>query len=189
MSNAAAIAFLARLYQMISASEDARVQDLEPHEQEAFRGAVYCFLALNTGAVNSVDGFGSGTESETYLHFGGKSVRASDIRVELGSDAYRFMRARATQIAQTLLLQIQRARDPAGRYPNATEVAHDLEVVAAKRGLTEYPHLAFVGAEYVTGITIRQRAVIFEAGANILGGRVNVREDTRTRAMAASRST
>jgi len=186
MSNAAAIAFLDRLYKMIAADENARVSDLEPHEQEAFRGAVYSYLALNTGAINSVDGFGTAQESETFLHFGDKKIRAADIRIEFGSEAYRFMRARATQIATTLLLQISRARDPSGRFPLAEEMVADLMVVASRRGLFEYPHLAFVGAEFTAGITIRQRAIVSEAAANVLGGRSNTREDARTRTMAAA---
>jgi len=111
---------------------------------------------------------------------------AAGMRALYGDDAYRFMRARADSIAATLLLQIERSKDPdPTKWVLAKEYVRDLRVVAARKGMTEFPHLCFVGAEYVANLSHRARTLIFESSANVLSSRVNTRDDSRLRSMAA----
>jgi len=185
MSNFAANKFLTNLLRAVEDDGSVRISDLDEIERATFTASVYAHLALNTGSVNADDG-SLPSDYVNYLTFGDRQVPAADMRALYGDDAYRFMRARADSIAATLLLQIERSKDPdPTRWVNAKEYVRDLRVVAARKGMTEFPHLCFVGAEYVTNLSHRARTLILESSANILSTRVNTRDDSRLRTMAA----
>jgi len=184
MSNLASIQFLNELLAKVSRGDATRVADLADHERGSFLGAVYSFLVLNTGSVNAIDGF-SGDTDASKLRFFGCEMDATDLREVIRDNGYRFMRARADEISAAIVLQIERARREPDKYPSSVEFVRNLEVVAARRGLTEYPHLSFVGAEYVSNLPLRTRTLIFESAANTLRDRVHNRDDARTRTLAA----
>jgi len=185
MSNFAANKFLTNLLRAVEDDDSVKISDLDELERAAFTASVYAHLALNTGSVNADDGSLPSTYVN-YLSFGDRRVPAVDMRALYGDDAYRFMRARADSIAATLLLQIERSKDPdPTKWVLAKEYVRDLRVVAARKGMTEFPHLCFVGAEYVANLSHRARTLIFESSANVLSSRVNTRDDSRLRSMAA----
>jgi hypothetical protein len=190
LSEAQAEAKITELYDRLEMVDDnggaMRIADLNDDDKNGFVAAIYAYLALNTGSSNADDGFGADVGSGTSLEWQYHSIPGAAVRQIFGVTTYRFMRRRATHIHDTLKVLYERGRGPhSDVYPKAVEFCDVMDVVAAKRGLSEYPLYAFVGAEYVARTPPKIRAAVFEAAASTLSTRTNTRESARTATMHA----
>lgn len=176
------------LCSLIQTEQGVDVGDINDETVAGFRVALYAYLALNTGSVNAEDGFSASADSATFISFSNYRVEAVKVRADLGSTTYRFMRAKADDICEVVLELYRRASLPLAEeeYPMACEFKRNMDVVAAKRGMLEYPQYTFVGAEYVTNLSPRIRRVILEAASLVLGNRTHTREDAREGIMRAA---
>lgn len=179
-----------RLTALIQTENGVGVNEINDATDIGFQMALYAYLALNTGSTNAEDGFAADADSATYVTFGNHRIEAVKLRAELGSSTYRFMRAKADDICAVVMeLYRRNALAEANEiYPMAIEFCRNMNVIAAKRGMAEYPQYAFVGAEYVSTIPPKVRKVVFEAAANVLGNRTHTREDSRNGIMASQAS-
>jgi len=173
---------------LIQTEEGVGVNEVNDIVEAGFQMALYAYLALNTGSTNAEDGFSASSDSATYVTFGEYRIEAAKLRAELGSTTYRFMRAKADDICAVIEELYRRSRlvNAPEAYPMACEFARNMDVVAAKRGMLEYPQYTFVGAEYVSHISPKVRKVVFEAAANVLGNRTHTRNDAREGIMRAN---
>jgi len=187
MSAIQADAKYASLISKIVDSKGVPVSAVDEETEAAFQMALYSYLALNTGSTNAEDGFAADFDSETTLQAGDFVLSARLLREEMGSSAYRFMRAKADEIHMVLSEQYRRVSSASslGDYPRAYEFVRHMDVVAAKRGMAEHPTYAFVGAEYVSGLSPKLRKVVAEATALVLGNRTHTRDDARDGVMRA----
>jgi len=147
-------------------------------DRVAFLAAVYAYLALNTGSSNAEDGFNI-ADGASMISWPGGTVSAGDVRSVFGNGTYRFMRARATEICDVITLMYQRASKYPDAFPNAVEFVGNMNVVAERRGLSEYPTYAAIGAEYIERVPPKIKARIMEASAVVLNNRVHSRDVAR----------
>lgn len=136
----------------------------------AFLVALRVYLAMHS-SENADDGSGAASDG-VKLQFGPTEMLGSELKVAAGVKSFnRYLRCRADEVSTSIRFILNRAKQPgaAAAYPNACSTARLLQVNARKRYVEEYPHLAFVGAEYCSSVTPRVAEVLEEAKRAILG--------------------
>jgi len=170
-----------------AAGSQVKLGTINSRDKTAFMAAVYAYLALNTGSTNAEDGFNA-ADGGSMISWPGGFISATEIRSVFGNGTYRYMRARATEISDVITLMYMRASKYPDAYPGAVEFVNSMNVVAEKRGLSEYPIYAAIGAEYIERVPPKIKARIMEASANVLSNRVHSRDSARETTMRAGAS-
>lgn len=140
--------------------------------QGNFRAALYLYLAVNSGSIGNVTGRMGVADDSEPLSFNGCAVSATQVATILGDKAYAYMRARATEIRDTLESMFATVDLPEAekKFPGLCSTASLVKVVAARRGLAQYPQYAAVGSEYALGTPAFLISLIAVNSAKVLEG-------------------
>lgn len=154
------------------ATEELALADRSLEVKSQFLTALNMYLAINGGSVgNSTGRLGVKDDSEP-LRFADVEVSAVEVASMLGDKAYAYMRARATEIRDTLESMFATVETVNAEilFPGVCYAAGLVKVVAAKRGLSQYPQYAAIGSEYAANVPPYLMAIIMQSSAATLDG-------------------
>lgn len=158
-----------RLLRALS-NDDLLLGDKSSAVREEFLRVLHLFLAINSGSIGNVTGRMGVKDDSQPLRFGDVELAAADVATILGDKAYSYMRARASRIRDTIESAFATASLPDAElvFPGVCRAVDLIKVVAAAKGLSQYPQYAAVGSQYASGTPPYLITLIMESAAKVL---------------------
>lgn len=147
--------------------------------KESFLSTLHLFLAINSGSIGNVTGRMGVRDDSQPLRFGDVELAAADVAAILGDRAYSYMRCRATVIRDTIEAAISTSNlpDAEEQFPGVCAAVDLIKVVAASKGLSQYPQYVAVGSQYAAGTPPYLITAILDSAAKVLNTtQTNVRQ-------------
>lgn len=147
--------------------------------KESFLSTLHLFLAINSGSIGNVTGRMGVRDDSQPLRFGDVELAAADVATILGDRAYSYMRCRATVIRDTIEAAISTSNlpDAEERFPGVCAAVDLIKVVAATKGLSQYPQYVAVGSQYAAGTPPYLITAILDSASKVLSTtQTNVRQ-------------
>jgi len=138
--------------------------------KESFLSTLHLFLAINSGSIGNVTGRMGVRDDSQPLRFGDVELAAADVAAILGDRAYSYMRCRATVIRDTIEAAISTSNLPDAEesFPGVCAAVDLIKVVAASKGLSQYPQYVAVGSQYAAGTPPYLITAILDSAAKVL---------------------
>lgn len=158
-----------RLLRALS-NDELLLGDKSSAVREEFLRVLHLFLAINSGSIGNVTGRMGVKDDSQPLRFGDVELAAADVATILGDKAYSYMRARASRIRDTIESAFATASLPDAElvFPGVCRAVDLIKVVAAAKGLSQYPQYAAVGSQYASGTPPYLITLIMESAAKVL---------------------
>jgi hypothetical protein len=150
--------------------DDLSLADKSEAFREDFLRALHLFLAINSGSLGNASGRTGVRDDSQPLRFGDTELSAVDVATIIGDRAYSYMRVRATQIRDTIESAFATSLLPGAEidFPGICYAVDLIKVVAASKGLSQYPQYVAVGSQYAAGTPPFVMAAIQESSSKVL---------------------